>query len=156
MTKGFVIREFQDGDEEGVKKVHCQAVRLLSDFYDYRQINAWAPWEESSESFRKTLDETISYVAVGEGEIAGFADMIYDASYIWRLYVHPGYQGEGMGSKLINSLESKVNPDTNYIELDAAIPSIGFYINKGYDISRLSKVQVNGTNLEVMNMYKLL
>ena len=73
--------------------------------YTEAQLNAWAPEKPDEEHWEKVLREHYSIVAELDNQIVGFSDMD-DTGYLDHLFVHKDYQGQGIGTALLNKLES--------------------------------------------------
>jgi len=74
------------------------------------------------------------------GSVRGFK--IDDSCYIGRLIVHPDYQNQGIGSKLLNEIERAFTTVSRY-ELFTGHKSekeIYFYQKQGYSIFKKEKV----------------
>ena len=54
------------------------------------------------------------------------------ANEIYRMYVLPEYQGNGLGSMLMDFLERKLFADFSVISLEASLPAFDFYFKRGY------------------------
>jgi GNAT superfamily N-acetyltransferase len=54
------------------------------------------------------------------------------ANEIYRLYVLPEYQGNGLGSMLMDFLERKLFADYPTISVEASLPAYDFYFKRGY------------------------
>ncbi len=70
--------------------------------YDELQVKAWAP----DPLIFSTYDDSFAYVADLNGLIVGFANLT-NAGYLNRFYIHKDFQSQGIGTLLLNTLESK-------------------------------------------------
>lgn len=59
----------------------------------------------TDELYMKHLTETgVGWVFELEGHVAGFAVADLKNSEVWALFVHPKYQGQGIGSALLHTM----------------------------------------------------
>jgi ribosomal protein S18 acetylase RimI-like enzyme len=100
------------------------------------------------------LARTESGILVGAGNARPVAGV--DAMDIQRLYVHPSYQRQGIGSQLLRSLIA-VFPEAQSLELEVAeLNHMGraFWTQHGFHESGRGQVQVGGAVLELLKMTK--
>ncbi|WP_426561955.1 GNAT family N-acetyltransferase [Angustibacter sp. McL0619] len=71
------------------------------DFVEHGLATWW-----SAAAVERGLATTTTLVAESEGHVVGVGnvDLRPDPPVIWKLYVHPGHQGEGVGSSLLTAL----------------------------------------------------
>ena len=74
--------------------------------YTPAQLDAWAPGKLDESRWNESLLGHDSWVALWDGEIAGFADMDGDG-YLDRLYVGRRFQGRGVAGALCSLLEGR-------------------------------------------------
>lgn len=82
----------------------------------------WASYSQGSSKskYENALSNSITYVAVVDGNIGGYSRSINDSGlYIWiiDLLVHPKYRGHSIGKKLMECLK------TEYSNLDILVMS---------------------------------
>ncbi len=53
-------------------------------------------------------------------------------NHITRVFVHPGYQGKGYGSYIMQQLEDQIARTYDKAVLDASLPACQFYEGRGY------------------------
>lgn len=56
----------------------------------------------------------------------------FDKNYITGLYVLPSYQKRGCGSYIMDCLETKIAEKYDTVILDASLPAVFIYENRGY------------------------
>lgn len=150
------IREFRDGDEIQIQKLHFESIRTLTKDYSKEQMDAWSPKDGNLERWRESLKSTISYVAEDKNEIVGFGD-ITSKGYLWRLYISPRYFGKNIGSEILILLEKKAKDiGLKEITLDSSIPARKFYEKHGYIMIKKYKKEVGKAILDVFFMKKIL
>ena len=70
---------------------------------------------------------------IGCGAIAGFWGSETE-SILLTIFIHPDYQGQGLGRQLIETLENdEYFLRAERIEIPASITAVGFYQKMGYD-----------------------
>ncbi len=86
----------------------------------------------------KVIDENRSII----GSVRGYVEN--DTLYIGKLIVHPGHQGRGIGTQLLNEIE-KVCPQPRYelFTSDKSIRNIKLYERLGYVQYQVKQVAPN-------------
>lgn len=131
----MIIRQYRPEDLCSVITLFKEAVSALNTrHYSREQVAAWTAINE--DTWKKSLEENIAYVAEIDSIIVGIADMTH-AGYLDRLYVHKNYQARGVALRLIKIIEqearvlglSKITTDCS---ITARIPAerIGFVLVK--------------------------
>jgi N-acetylglutamate synthase-like GNAT family acetyltransferase len=111
-----------------------------ADFQDYRM----PALKDSSEKFAKSFDRFTYLKAEAGGEIIGTirAEVTKKICKIGRFAIHPDYQNQGIGTRLISVLEKHFNLVEKY-ELFTGILSrrnMHFYKKLGYIISHEEEI----------------
>jgi GNAT superfamily N-acetyltransferase len=89
------------------------------------------------EAVASRLAEPHAYVAVVDGRVVGTARL--DGNTIGSVFVHPGYQGRGIGTKLMDVLESVADVQRgSAFTLQSSITAQAFYAKRGYAVVRES------------------
>lgn len=93
----------------------------------------WAPRipTEIEKAFRMS---TYVRIAHSGGKIVGFGRTVDDGKYyalIADLVIHPGYQGRGIGTRILNELKDALK-DYIFTSLIAAPGKDGFYVQQGW------------------------
>jgi GNAT superfamily N-acetyltransferase len=91
----------------------------------------------SADAVERGLVTTTTLVAESDGRVVGMGnvDLRPDVPVIWKLYVHPDYQGQGFGSDLLNGLVASVpaarkTVAIEYIEGNVRAASV--YASRGF------------------------
>lgn len=120
------------------KTVHAVNARE----YTQEQLDAWATGYVDLDAWNRSFLDHHTLVAEEDGLIVGFADM--DAGgYLDRLYVHEGYQGQGVATGLCDRLEAAGGPFTTH----ASITAKPFFEKRGYAIIKEQQVIRRGVYL---------
>jgi len=152
------IRKFDVSDIGQIVNLFYDTVHTVNkqDYSDI-QLDAWAPRSEMSarlNSWRESLSGNITYVAELNSQIVGFSDMTLHG-YLDRLFVHKDFQGQGIASALVNTLESEAR-NLNIIQIDtnASITAKPFFEKMGYEVIKSQVVERNGVQLKNFKMLK--
>lgn len=84
----------------------------------------------SEENIRKDIENGNVFVLLEENEIIGTGTVI--ENHITRVYVLPGYQGNGFGTYIMDQLEEAIGKKYDKAEIDASLPACKMYYNRGY------------------------
>ncbi|MFT4244242.1 MAG: GNAT family N-acetyltransferase [Candidatus Woesearchaeota archaeon] len=131
------IREFQEGDEECISKLHNRAVRAISNL-TLEEIEEWSSIRDDYTQLKESLLESFSYVALNiNNQIVGFSDFMINQGdglpRILRLYVDPPFQKSGIGKQLLLVMENRAKQlGFHRIILETSKIAQGFYLARGY------------------------
>ncbi len=116
--------------------------------YTKEQLNAWANLNIDYKTWEERLVKIKPYLAIIDKKLVGFAEFYDD--YIDCFYVHPEYQGCGVGKMLINHIFkiAKENEQT-LLKVDASITAKPFFEKFGF--KEVKKNIVKRVNVELIN-----
>ncbi|WP_434607442.1 GNAT family N-acetyltransferase [Bacillus paranthracis] len=145
MLKDMIIRTFHKEDLEQVLQLFYETVHTINaKDYNVLQLQAWAPDQLDRESWLKSLEKNISYVADYNGMIVGFGDYNEDY-YVDRLFTHKDYQRKRIASYILQKLEQEaVNLGHRGIYTEASITAKPFFESKGFICIKEQKKEHNG------------
>lgn len=147
MTDGTVhIREAVPSDSGAIRRVHRESILELGvEAYDKQQVEAWADGTESAD-YTAGIESGAEYFVVPEtdsGEVVGFGSITFESPEAYEadvdaevtgVYVHPAVAGEGVGSRLCETLEAAARDrGTASIGLWASRNAVSFYESHGYE-----------------------
>ena len=96
-------------------------------------MNAWA----------ERLVEQNPFVAVMQGEIVGMAEIDGDG-FIDYFYVHPDWQGQGIGKALLARLELETKlRGVKVIFADVSVTAKEFFIARGFRIVEAKRISIH-------------
>ena len=151
------IIKFNEADTREIVHLFYDTVHTVN-AKDYMkpQLDAWAPFEELENkviSWSKRLNDNITYTAKMDNKIVGFGDLSKNG-LLDRLYVHKNFQGKGIASALLRSLELEATAlNLKEIRTFASITAKPFFESHEYTSIRINHIVRNGTILTnyVMN-----
>jgi putative acetyltransferase len=113
--------------------------------YTKKQCEVWANSFTSIEDLHFRLTASFTVIAEQNGEVIGFGN-VNDRREIDFLYTHKNFQGKGIGSALLEELESAAYIK-RYEELstEASITARDFFLSKGYLEVKMQNKWVRGT-----------
>ncbi|WP_236026378.1 GNAT family N-acetyltransferase [Alicyclobacillus suci] len=115
-----------------------------------------AEQDKQETRFLSLLNSRLSYVAERNGTILGFADATNDG-YLDHLYTHRNYQGIGVASTLVQTVESKIIAlGVPRVTTDASITARPFFERRGYRVVQPQMVTVRGVTMQNFRMEKWL
>jgi GNAT superfamily N-acetyltransferase len=139
MIRGMsAIRLARPEDLDGILDVgretwHATYVPLAGEAYVRKAFALW--W--TAEGTLPAIADGRVWVADDDGQIVGMSmygikDRTVD---IWKLYVRPGYQGQGIGTALLNSVLDATRHSTDHVVLaymDGNDETRAFYDRRGF------------------------
>jgi ribosomal protein S18 acetylase RimI-like enzyme len=112
--------------------------------YAQRMLDEW--W--TPEVFTASLARNAHVLAELDGQVVAMANIgrlrasyrdfphvTGDREVMWKLYVHPGHQGLGIGRRLLGEIEALVEGDELWLEVvDGNEQAFGFYRAHGFEV----------------------
>jgi putative acetyltransferase len=149
------IRKYCVGEELLLRELFFQTIHAVnSKDYTTQQVDAWAPKDYDREGWIERIQRINPYVAIVDGEIAGYADIQADG-YIDHFYCHWRYQGKGVGSRLMATLLN----DGQHLGLErfyshVSITAKPFFEHYGFTVVKQQRVCLQGVYLTNFIMEK--
>src|SRR5688572_24433354 len=116
------IRRYHRGEESAVWKVYFAATHeSIARDYHPELIARWAPHDQDMGQWADRLAQKDPFVAIVDEEIVGMAEIEPDG-FIDYFYVHPRWQGRGIGKALLAVLEAEAGKrSVNVISADVSL-----------------------------------
>ncbi|MBD0267287.1 MAG: GNAT family N-acetyltransferase [Cyanobacteria bacterium Co-bin8] len=105
-TSTVAVRPMQTGDMGEMRSLFYQTVHQInSRDYTPEQIQVWASSASDEARWQALPKKSQVLVAEHSGKVVGFTNLEADG-HIDMFFVHPEHQGEGIGKRLMQALES--------------------------------------------------
>ena len=133
MQLSFTIHPYQSPDLDGILELFYDTVHNINiRDYSQEQINVWAPETVDRDRWDRNFTTRIAYVAKINHTIVGFGDATKEGS-IEHLYTHKDYQGKGIASVILQTLEDALkNMGVTHTVTEASITAKPFFEKRGY------------------------
>lgn len=129
-----IIRRFIPEDAEELSKMIEQTIEESYKWVYSKPVREHFKMENTPEEIKKRAEDNYVLVAVdpeSNNRIVGTGSLIKNK--IFGVYVHPEYQGNGIGIRLMEKLEDyAINNKLKKLVLSASISSRDFYKKLGY------------------------
>ena len=146
------IREYKSEDCRALAELFYETVHTVNaKDYTEEQLDAWASGDTDLEKWDSSFHKHHSFVAVSDGQIAGFGDMD-DAGYLDRLYVHKDFQHRGIATALCDKMERAVRAPR--FTTHASITAKPLFEGRGYQAVKQQQVERKGVLLTNYVMIK--
>ena len=112
----------------------CYIVRHTKDviYPDYytQEVVEYVDRYYTFEIIKSDIEQGRTRVLVMDGEIIATGSRT--GNHIMRVYVLPEFQGQGLGSMMMDELEKEIFESCDDYVLEASLPACIFYENRGY------------------------
>ena len=146
------IRPMAVGDELAIHDIHSACLtRTLSSFYTPEQIVAWMKGRTPERYLKAAASGEKFLVAEASSKLVGFAS--WEDDELFALFVHPDFQGCGVGSLLFKACgEDAAACGSSIIRVKAANGAASFYIDKGFSSIGRGSTEKHGVQIEDTRM----
>ena len=151
----MIIRRFTEQDAQAVSKLIITTMRI-SNTKDYQaELMEELVKTETPEHVLQRASWTHFYVAEEAGKIIGCGAIgpywgKEDESSLFTIFVHPEWQGKGIGRAIVETLEQdEFALRARRIEIPASITGLPFYRKLGYDFKN------GNTEIDEEQLYRL-
>ncbi len=149
------IREATINDLAQIIKLFTETISAVnSKDYTSEQTAAWSSRGTDITKWTGKINEQYFIVSEDKDTINGFASLT-TSGYLDFMFVHKNYQGKGIASMLLKSLENKAH-ELNIHEIisDVSITAKPFFLGKGFTLIKEQTVDINGVELTNFKMQK--
>jgi putative acetyltransferase len=143
-----VIRHYQSGDHVAIARIFTAAIHeIASAVYTPEQCLAWSDRQPNVEHWKKRCELKRPFVAVEEGELAGFLELDPDG-HIDCAYVNPRYQRRGVMTGLVrHAVETCFALKLPRVHVEASICARPLFEKCGFETLRENIVTIKGVEL---------
>ncbi|MEH2245944.1 GNAT family N-acetyltransferase [Nostoc sp.] len=158
-AKEISLRPAQETDAWVLSAIHIAAIKALpATFYTKKELLAWRNYRNKPDgsNILKSMKVETLWVAIEGDVVIGFASFIVDE--LIGLYVHPKYQGKGIGRALVQHFcDEATEQDIDKVITTASLYAEGFYLQLGFTaIQRVPHYLSSGVVVPVTKMSKTL
>ena len=158
-TNEISLRRAQETDAWVLSAIHIAAIKALpATFYTQKELLAWRNYRDKPDgaNILKSMKVESFWVAIEGDFIIGFASFIVDE--LMELYVHPKYQGKGIGRALVQYFcDQATEQGIDKVITTASLYAEGFYLRLGFTaIQRTPHYLGSGLVVPVIQMSKTL
>lgn len=137
----LAMRPFLPADTPLLAEIFRASIdELTADDYSEAQRRAWASTVGEQEAFAARLSAQLTLLGTMAGSPIGFASL-KGADHVDMLYVHPAAAGHGVGSMLINALETLARSrGAKRLTADVSDGAEDFFKRRGFVAQRRNTV----------------
>ncbi len=139
------IRRYKRGEELAIWEVYFEAThRSIGRDYHPELLERWAPRDKDMNEWAERLSRKNPFVAIVDGRIVGMGEIEADG-FIDYFYVHPDWQGKGIGKALLTVLEAearRVGVET--IFADVSVTAKEFFLSRGFKVTEANSNVILG------------
>lgn len=153
------LRPAQETDAWVLSAIHIAAIKALpATLYTQKELLAWRNYRNKADgsNILKSMKVETFWVAIEGDAVIGFASFIIDE--LIGLYVHPKYQGKGIGRALVQHFcDQATEQSIDKVITTASLYAEGFYLRLGFTaIKRAPHYLRSGVVVPVTKMSKIL
>jgi putative acetyltransferase len=146
------IRHGQEEDIKEISEVHVASVQGIEGIvYSEKELTVWEAGA-SSTTYSINDSETVLLVAEANNEIVGFAEASFEEAELYKLYVDPAYQNQGIATTLSDKIDTQLYSDEiELLYVEASVNAVPFYENVGYEQigTHQKAITVDGLSIEM-------
>ncbi|MBH0117026.1 GNAT family N-acetyltransferase [Salinibacterium sp. NG253] len=152
------VRPYRPADAAPTLAVFLSAVTITASAdYSPQQIAAWARADEREiPVWDQSMSARNSFVALVDGEIAGFSDVSSDG-YIDMMFVSPQHSRQGVAAALLDFIEviarERASPS---LSANVSVTARPFFEKRGFQVEAEQHPVLNGVELNNFTMTKSL
>jgi putative acetyltransferase len=149
------VRLYKPDDCKEIVKLFYDTVHTVNlKNYNSVQLDAWAPKGIDMDVWNESLSKSQTVVVEINGVIVGFGNLD-DTGYFDRLYVHKGFQGQGIATIIANELEKYAQQQgIMVVTTEASITARPFFERRDYQTVKKQSIMRKGRTLTNFMMKK--
>lgn len=156
-NKNLRVRSYVEDDAPFLSAIYYNTIHIVNvKDYSKEQIDAWAPLTSlDTNSWKEKWVKVRPIVAELNNVVIGFAEL-EDNGHIDCFYVHHEYQGKGVGSLLLKTIEQKaIASNITRLFAEVSITAKPFFLKNGFVVIKQQLVTIRGVGLTNFIMEKL-
>ena len=144
----LAVRHYEPHDSEVTIEIFLRAVReIASKDYNQEQVQAWAQVNDPAAWARKRGSRP-TWIVTHDGIPAGFSDLEPNG-HLDMMFVHPRYQGFGVASLLLSTVEAAARGQgVAIINTEASLTARPFFRSRGFSVIAAQEVEKRGQMLK--------
>ena len=153
----MLIQDYQSGDAPAIVRLFHETIhRINLGDYSPAQVDAWAPAVPNPEVWHRRMIARRTLVAIRDGEVIGFADIL-DDGLIDMIFCRHDTVRQGVGTRLYRAIEDVARDlDLRRLFTKASITARPFFERQGFRVVTRNSFERNGIELTNFTMEKLL
>ena len=150
------LRRAVGADRAAIWEVRTRAIASCITHYPQQDIDVWAS-AQPPQNLERTIESNEFLVVEDDSEIVGTGFLDRDQETLEAVFVRPDYQGQGVGTMILQALEAAaVNAGIKRLAVAATLNSVPFYTARGFNSRGASSYQhPNGFSLPCVSMNKV-
>lgn len=147
------LRRYQPGEETLLWEIFYNTIRNVNTRdYSLEQVKAWAPDKIDENEWAHRIAVMNPFVCVSGAEIVGYAGL-HDNGYVDHFYVHHLFQGQGVGTLLMQEIVATAVENGNQeLTADVSITAMPFFQSRCFEIVATQEVTLRSV---VFKNYKM-
>lgn len=150
------IRSYESADADETLRIFQEAITVTASAdYTPEQIEAWARQDERDlREWDRSMLARESYVALVNGEVAGFSDVSAEG-YIDMMFVSPRFVRRGVGRELLTFLELRARRSSaRQLSSNVSITARPFFEALGFHVVAEQHPVIRGITMTNFHMAK--
>lgn len=121
------LRRAVGADRAAIWEVRTRAIASCITHYSQQDIDVWAS-AQPPQNLERTIESNEFLVVEDDSEIVGTGFLDRDQETLEAVFVRPDYQGQGVGTMILQALEAAaVNAGIKRLAVAATLNSVPFY-----------------------------